>query len=98
MADHTKGHDDDDVKVINPQSENEVQHEISKDFNSDDQVLVNMGKAPKMERVYNFWTRMFFIQQHIFVDFYLTLIPSLWLSGNDMWNLGLRRGLVWYCL
>lgn len=97
MADHTKVHDD-DVKVITPQTENEIQNEISKDFNADDQVLVNMGKAPKMERVYNFWTRMSIIEQHIFVDLYLTLIRSLWLSSNDMWNLGLRRGLIWYSL
>jgi hypothetical protein len=29
-----------------------------KSINSDDALLISMGKAPELRRVYNFWTRM----------------------------------------
>ena len=30
----------------------------SKSINSDDALLLSMGKKPELRRVYNFWTRM----------------------------------------
>ena len=48
----------DDILVGAKDLENTISTEDGVSVNSDDALLMSMGKKPELKRVYNFWTRM----------------------------------------
>lgn len=49
---------DDTIETVDPADTGLGSLEDLKSISSDDALLISMGKAPELKRVYNFWTCM----------------------------------------
>lgn len=49
----------DEIKTASEDLDPTMSLEDAKSINSDDALLMSMGKKPELKRVYNFWTRKF---------------------------------------